>query len=330
MEPANRIQSYLTNGNGQKHRLEIFPPPSQGEPAVEEEIPVTALEEKQSLLAHHVRLVAREKSHGLFVVGVGGLGKSMTISETLASEAVSPVLINSHITPLSLYSALFYNRSGRIIWLDDCDSIYSNLQILGILRSALWGQGQRIVTYHSTQLPDDLPNAFEFSSRIIFCANTIPKRNEAFKAVLSRVDVFALEATSGEIIEQMQLLADRGFGNLTPEECHAVVEFIKAQGGTRRLSMRLYEPSLLKYEYAQSVGIDWRDLVRSQLDQLGHGDKVAKPINSREHDLACLREAAKQFPNSVKQQEAFWRKATGKSRASFFRTKKALDRTKSK
>ena len=41
------------------------------------EKPVTALEERQQLLAHHVRLVARKMNHALFVFGAqGGLGKS--------------------------------------------------------------------------------------------------------------------------------------------------------------------------------------------------------------------------------------------------------------
>jgi hypothetical protein len=47
------------------------------------------------------------------------------------------------------------------------------LKILGLLRSALWGQGERIVSYSSTQLAD-MPNSFVFTSRIICCANTLP------------------------------------------------------------------------------------------------------------------------------------------------------------
>jgi len=40
------------------------------------EKPVTALEERQQLLAHHVRLVARKHNHALFVYDAeGGLGK---------------------------------------------------------------------------------------------------------------------------------------------------------------------------------------------------------------------------------------------------------------
>jgi hypothetical protein len=48
-----------------------------------------------------VRLVARRVSYGLFVAGQGGMGKSRTIR---------PVLINLHITPLSLYTTLFNRR----------------------------------------------------------------------------------------------------------------------------------------------------------------------------------------------------------------------------
>ena len=65
-------------------------------------------------------------SVGLFVYGSqGGLGKSRTVLRTLAEEGVSPVLVNSHITPLALYATLYYNRSGKVIFFDDVDSASS-------------------------------------------------------------------------------------------------------------------------------------------------------------------------------------------------------------
>ena len=48
-----------------------------------------------------------------------------------------------------------------------------------------------------------------------------------------------------------------------------MVNFIAENIGTRQLSMRLLEPSLRKVAYADSQGIDWRDLVLSQLRNLG-------------------------------------------------------------
>ena len=199
MDPTNRI----------KH---LFPMDTTAKP---EPVPQTALEEKQALLRHYILLIARGLSNGLFVVGPGGLGKSHTINKTLAEEGINPRAAELAIARrLALYRTFYFNRTGKVLWLDDCDSIYGNLHILGLLRSALWGTGQRIITYSSSQLPDDLPARFVFESRVIFCANTIPKRNEAFKAVLTRVDTFELTATNEEIIEQMRFLANRGFESL--------------------------------------------------------------------------------------------------------------------
>jgi len=317
------MRRFSLNGHGSRNGHALL----LEEDLEEEETSPTALEEKQALLAHHVRLVARKISNGLFVAGPGGLGKSLTISRTLADEGVCPVLVNSHITPLSLYMTLFHNRVDACIWLDDCDAIYQNLQTLGLLRSALWGQEEgRVVTYTSSQLAN-VPNRFVFEGQIIFCANTFPKRNEAFKAVLSRVDVFELSASNDEVLELMRNMALNGFNRLSPKRCLEVVEFIAKAGGTRKLTMRLYEPSMKKVEYALKNRVPWRELVRSQLDQIGISDGVPEPLDSKNHDLSVMAQALAAH-QSVKMQEEFWCKATGKSRASFFRNKKQYESEK--
>jgi hypothetical protein len=319
------MQRFTLNGHGSRNGQALL---FKEDSSDEEETAPTALEEKQALLGHHVRLCARRITNGLFVAGPGGLGKSRTISVTLADEGVCPVLVNSHITPLSLYLTLFHNRVDACIWLDDCDAIYQNLQTLGLLRSALWGQEEgRIVTYTSSQLPN-VPNRFVFEGQVIFCANNFPKRNEAFKAVLSRVDVFELTATNDEVLELMRTMALNGFNKLSPKRCLEVVQFIAKAGGTRQLSMRLYEPSMKKVEYAIKNGVPWRELVRSQLDQIGISEGVPEPLDSKGHDLSTMAQAIATHPQSVKAQEEFWCKATGKSRASFFRTKKQYETEK--
>jgi hypothetical protein len=292
--------------------------PDEPAQVVAEESALTALEERQRLLAHHVKLLARGMSVGLFVYGSqGGLGKSRTILRTLAEEGISPVLVNSHITPLALYSTLYFNRSNRVIFLDDCDAVYSSIAHLGLLRSALWGV-PRIVSYGSSQL-DDLPASFIFESRIIFCANVIPKRNDAFKAVLSRCDIFELSATQEEILELMWRVASAGYDSLSPRDCLDVVEFIETNGDDRAISMRLLEPSFRKVIYARSEGLDWRPLVLTQLRTLGHKQDDSRRIDARANELRLLRQAIEQYPGSVAQQQSFWSRGTGKSRASFFR-----------
>jgi hypothetical protein len=255
---------------------------------------------------------------GLFVFGsTGGLGKSRTVLRTLTNEGISPVLVNSHITPLALYACLYHNRQGKVIFFDDVDSIFSSMAHLGLLRSALWGT-PRIVSYSSSQL-DDLPASFVFESRIVFCANVVPKRNDAFKAVLSRVDIFSLEASREEVLELMRRIALAGIDSLSPDDCLEVVDFIERNGDDRALSMRLLEPSFKKVIYARSEGLDWRHLVLTQLKSLGRKEDSSRRIDGRAQELRLLHQAIEQFPRSVSEQQAFWCRATGKSRASFFR-----------
>jgi len=280
---------------------------------------LTPLEEKQRLLSHHVKLVARGHSNGLFVFGaVGGLGKSKIIQETLLAENASVVLLNSHVTPLSLYEVMYLNQKAKIIWIDDADGLYADLKILGLLRSALWGQGgERVVTYTSSQL-GELPNSFVFESRIIMTANVLPKKNNAFRAVLSRIDCFELAASNQEVIDLMRLVAAKGHAGLSPQECLDVVAFIEQHAEGRQLSMRLLEPSFQKVLFARSEGLEWEPLVKTQLQTLGKASMPA-PIDMKAHERQCLLQAIERHPSSVKEQQVAFCKATGKSRASFFR-----------
>jgi len=282
---------------------------------------MTSLEEKQQLLAHHVRLVARKHSHALFVFGAqGGLGKSRTVLRTLEEEGISPILINSHITPLALYSTLYQHREEAVIFFDDVDSMFSSMAHLGLLRSALWGQGTRIITYGSSQLANNLPPSFEFSSRVIFAANVIPKKNDAFKAVLSRCDQFELSATNEEVIDLMRSVAAEGFRGLSPEDCSTLIDYIEEHSEDVQLSMRLLGPSLRKVLYARQENLDWRPLVKTQLQTLGRKQMATKRLDAKSHDLKCLRDAIAKHSENVNSQQEYWRQKTGKSRASFYRT----------
>jgi hypothetical protein len=292
--------------------------PDKPAQVVPEEPTLTALEDRQILLAHHVRLLARGMSVGLFVYGSqGGLGKSRTILRTLAEECLSPVLVNSHITPLALYTTLYHNRSGKVVFFDDVDAIFSSIAHLGLLRSALWGE-PRIVTYGSSQL-DDLPGSFIFESRLVFSATVIPKKNDAFRSVLSRCDIFELSATQEEIIDLMRSIARAGNETLPPAECQEVVDFIEANADARALSLRLLEPGFRKLIYARSEGLDWRALISTQLRTLGRKQDDSRRIDARANELRMLHQAIEQRPGSVAEQQTFWSRATGKSRASFFR-----------
>lgn len=94
-------------------------------------VPTTELEERQQLLAHHVRLVARRRSNGLFIYSRGGLGKSRVVLQTLADERVRPVVMTAHVTPLSLYQSL-YAQPEAVFFLDDCETLFASPVGLGL------------------------------------------------------------------------------------------------------------------------------------------------------------------------------------------------------
>ncbi len=310
--------SWKKNGNV----ASAAPPPVVPVPAVPDFAP-TALEERQRLLAHHVRLVARGMANGLCVYGSrGGLGKTRVVLETLKEEGVEPVILTGHCTPLAMYMSL-YEHPESVVFLDDCDAMFRNLPALGILRSALWEgeKGNRLVNYNSSQLK--IPSSFRFEGRVIFAVNALPRQNHAFGAVLSRVDQFELSASNEEVLVMLRQLAAQGFEELSPDECQEVVDFIGEFSASRELSLRLLEPSLRKVIYAREANVDWRQLVASQLHEIGR-TAAPKVSDSRAYDLECLRQVVEDYPQNVADQEAAFRAMTRRSRATFFRLKRML------
>ena len=107
----------------------------------------------------------------------------------------------------------------------------------------------------------------------------------------------------------LRQLAAQGFEGLDPDECKEVVDFIAEFSATRELSLRLLEPSLRKVLYAREAGVDWRQLVASQLHEIGR-TAVPKVSDSRTYDLECLRQVVDDYPDSVADQEAAFRDLT--------------------
>jgi hypothetical protein len=83
------------------------------------------------------------------------------------------------------------------------------------------------------------------------------------------------------------------------------------------------EPSFRKVLYAPEAGVDWRQLVASQLHEIG---KTAAPkvSDSRSYDMECLRQVVQDY-GDVADQAAAFQTLTRRSRATFFRLKKLLE-----
>lgn len=289
--------------------------------------PKTRLEEKQETLANMVRMIAQKQYHSLFCISSGGAGKSRTITKVLDEEGQDMVLYNSHCTTLQLYRVLFENRENEaILFFDDCDSLYasSNAPALGILRSALFGQPNRVVTYNSSQLPDDLPARFETTSRFIFCANQIPKKNPMFDAVLTRCLVCRMDLSNAEILEQFRVMSANGYPGCPPEAAAEVVDYIEEYGSEKQLSMRLLTPAIRIYKFCIERGQDWRPVVLAQLQNLGRPASASKRLVNAERDERLVRESLRKFPDSTADACRHFMERSNKSRASFYRSLKRV------
>jgi hypothetical protein len=281
---------------------------------------ITSLEKKQDVLADMTEMIALKQYHSLFVISSAGIGKSWVITNTLENQGQETCLINSHCTALQLFRLLYVNRENDLImFFDDCDGMYSSAVHLGLLRSALYGQPDRIVTYHSSQLPDDLPPSFETLSRFIFCANQTPKKNPMFDAVLTRCLVYRLDISNAEVIEQFRVMTADGYPGVPEHTCSEIIDFIEQHGTERALSMRLLTPAIRIYKFCTDQGSDWHPVLLAQLQNLGRPTSGTKRLNGHAKDARILNEAIAKFPDSSTQQQEWWIEQTRKSRASYYR-----------
>jgi hypothetical protein len=280
----------------------------------------TSVEKKQQTLANMTKMIAQSQYHSLFCISGGGAGKTWVITNTMREQSQDWFLINSHCTALQLYRLLFLNRQNNLIlFFDDCDGMYSSTVHLGLLRSALYGQPDRIVTYHSSQLPDDLPSSFSTTSRFIFCANQVPKKNPMFDAVLTRCLVYRMDLSNDEIVEQFRVMSENGYPGCSVEAAAGIVDFIEQHGNERQLSMRLLTPAIRIYKFCTEEGTDWRPVLLAQLQNLGRPTSGTKRINGQARDALILRQAQAKFPDSVQEQQAWFCSKTNRSRATFYR-----------
>ena len=118
----------------------------------------------------------------------------------------------------------------------------------------------------------------------------------------------------------MRQLAVNGYQQITPSDATMMIDYFEEHCGDRQISLRLLGPSLRKLKYARQEGIDWRPLIKSQLQSLGRKQEATKRLDNKAKDLRTLQQIIKLHPESVQDQQAAWCKAIKKSRASFYRT----------
>lgn len=216
-------------------------------------------------------MVATAKAPSAIITGEGGIGKTYTVTKTLASlglvaatdatddtpAAKIYTVVKGYSTPMALYRTL-YENNDRIIVFDDCDSILKDPTAVNLLKAALDSYGKRIVSWQSEQRGNDLPSSFQFHGGVIFISNhTLGTLDQAIRTRALCVD---LSMTADQKLERMeQIVANGDFLEDVPEEYKRdALDCIKSNlSKVRNLSLR----TLLQVTKVRSTDRrDWQRL----------------------------------------------------------------------
>jgi hypothetical protein len=238
-----------------------------------------------------------------------GYGKTYTTIKTLQEHGIGYEYMSGVTTAVELYKLLF-NNNGKIIILDDVETIFQDDRIINLLKASLWGvDNNRVVTYKtSSKVLQDYPDSFIFTGKIIILANEIKgKQDESFNALISRSLKYELKYSLKDIInlckqtlplKKLTLKQELIIGNFLDNQVRAEYNF------NLRVFERLIE--FVKYDINNGIELFLNSLeideeVLTMINIIG----ANKPVDEQVNEYIAL---------------------TGKSRRSFFRKKQKMKR----
>lgn len=123
------------------------------------------------VVAGHVR--------SLIISGAAGCGKTYTMEHVLSTAKTAGKIeygtIRGSMSPIGLYKELYtYCTEGQVLVIDDCDSVFSDLDSLNLLKAALDTSLVRKVYWNkesSILAEEGIDRNFEFDGACVFCTN---------------------------------------------------------------------------------------------------------------------------------------------------------------
>ena len=201
------------------------------------------------------------KYRACIVSGPAGVGKSHTVMQAARKfeERGGKVgVIKGFARPTGLYRALYdHSAHNDLLVFDDCDSSFSDVICLNLLKAALELSDKRRISWMAetkmlTDEGDRMPRTFEYAGNIIFLTNIDMQRqvelgnnmSAHYEALMSRSLYVDLGMRSKreqiirikQVVEQGSLISH----GIKPEDASEILEFIQENDSKlRELSLRL-------------------------------------------------------------------------------------------
>ena len=160
------------------------------------------------------KMVGRGIQPSLVITGGAGLGKTYLVKKTLTDmgleEAKQFVHFKGRATAAGLFVTI-YENADKIIVLDDCDSVFKDVDAVNLLKAALDSYDTRKLSYISTKplkdtYGDPVPRHFEFTGKVIFISNI--SQSKLDEAIKSRSFVADISMNTKQMFKRIEDLQD--------------------------------------------------------------------------------------------------------------------------
>jgi len=275
-----------------------------------------------------IDMAIRGFATGLIFHGKGGLGKSFTTvtecKEKCPKRGRKYVYHAGYMSGKQSYEYL-KRYNGCVIILDDLVDLLADNRAISMLNAALWAPAgdKRIVQYTTTKNDGSTGSIeFEFDGSLILLINEIPRqRRMNVQAMVSRVFTYEFKLTNRQIVDiSVQILRDDSFYNLiklelSEEDREQIInDFVENTSlYTKNFSLREMRRFVMCYTYCKAA------YPQNPTRYI----ELYKATTEIDEELTLVYDLMHSGKSVTNQIVEFFEK-TGKSRATFFRKKRAI------